>query len=225
MSKPRIRMLVSVATGEVWAAPLADQNWSGTSDAVPVRKRAPRGGSRPSWSKAEDAILAEHYSDGGTGACAPLLPKRTIHAIRMRAAGLRIVCGKGFAREHNWSDQELADLRKLYPIGGAKAVAPHVPTRSRACIIKKANTLGIHCGRGQRKIDTLKPATLPVAGPTGGGDARETVPPPKPAKRNGPMSFEEQMEAVANGARLVAVVPFRRADPAYSLGGTVGEIL
>ncbi len=110
-------------------------------------------------------------------------------------------------------------MREHYPSGGALACAPLLPGRSIDSIRLRAQSRNI------RRDWSWNPATVPVAGPTGGGDARETVPPPKPAKRNGPMSFEEQMEAVANGARLVAVVPFRRADPAYSLGGTVGEIL
>ena len=34
-----------------------------------------------------------------------------------------------------------------------------------------------------------------------------------------PLSFEEQLAAVARGARIVAVIPIRKADPDFTLGG------
>lgn len=42
-------------------------------------------------------------------------------------------------------------------------------------------------------------------------------PQPEPIRR--PLSFDEQMIAVANGARLIEVRPIRRADPDRTLGG------
>jgi hypothetical protein len=46
--------------------------------------------------------------------------------------------------------------------------------------------------------------------------------PTKPAKP--PMTFDEQLEAVANGAKLVEVQPIRRPNPDITLGGVTGEI-
>lgn len=40
-----------------------------------------------------------------------------------------------------------------------------------------------------------------------------------------PFTFEEQMEAVRNGAPLVDNRPIRRANPTMTLGGVVGEIM
>jgi hypothetical protein len=47
-----------------------------------------------------------------------------------------------------------------------------------------------------------------------------------PPRMNGkrPMSFEEQLERVANGAKLVEVTRIRRPDPTMTLGGVTGPI-
>lgn len=54
---------------------------------------------------------------------------------------------------------------------------------------------------------------------TGGGVAK-----PKPPERR-PLSFEEQMAAVANGARLVDRPVFRKPDPEGTLGGVGSSML
>ena len=109
-----------------------------------------------------------------------------------------------------WTREHYDALIEHYPLGGPDAVRRFMPHKSVAVIRRKASFLGVKRVYPEPAIEVDDIVELEV----------EPVPlafVPKPARE--PMTFEDQLAAVANGARLVEVVRIRRPDPTMTLGG------
>ena len=107
-----------------------------------------------------------------------------------------------------WTREEYDTLIEHYPLGGAAVCGPMLLKHKVAAIRRKASFLGI------KRVWT-KPE--PVVEPEPEPEPIAFVQAPRPARV--PMSFEDQLAAVRNGAALVEVRPIRRTDPVVTLGG------
>lgn len=105
-----------------------------------------------------------------------------------------------------WTAEEIETLRTDYPRLGA-AVADLLPGRSVGTIYQTAKKFGIKRARGKQAHAPLPAPAL----------ATSTIKQPR--------TFEDDLEAVRNGARLVEVHPIRMPPPDRTLGGVSPEII
>jgi hypothetical protein len=166
-------------------------------------------GRADSWTVEEIETLKAEYPRLGTKVT-DLLPNRTPQAIRRRAWELDLQ-GPTTTR-HRFTAEEDAILRQHYPSGGSNACLEHLPHLTASQIKTRCTRfLDLRCGRGKglrRDQSAPVPTILPVL---------KSLPVGR--------TFEEQLEAVRNGARLVEIPRLRAAEPDRTLGGVVGEIL
>ncbi len=109
---------------------------------------------RWSWTEEESAAIRQCYPDGGWKACQPLMPYRTLHAIRRYASALGVrylASGKPRPelRRNNHdpaTDQAIADFYQAPKWGGLKRLAAQ--TGRRADYLKRrATELGVVVAR------------------------------------------------------------------------------
>ncbi len=91
------------------------------------------------WTEEEIEIVKKYYPIGGSQAVKEHLKKRSIMAIRGKAAALNIFFKKG----PTWTEEEVEILRKYYPIGGVGAVKEYLKDRSENAIFTKATKLHV----------------------------------------------------------------------------------
>lgn len=91
---------------------------------------------KTNWTKEEEAILLNHYLDGGVRACLPLLPGRTSHAITHRAQKL------GLTSRPFWTDEERNILRQYYPEEG-RLCAARIPGKTGSSVYNQASKMGL----------------------------------------------------------------------------------
>lgn len=93
------------------------------------------------WTPAEDAILRRMYPRATTPArvagLKAALPRRTWHAIRVRAARLHLL------KKPKWTAAEEATLRELWPDYAAEKIRRELPGRSWEAIERRASELGL----------------------------------------------------------------------------------
>ena len=77
-------------------------------------------GAKPNeWTDAEDAVMHSRYPELGPTRIGPLLPGRTLKAIKLRAWTLRVK----FKRYREWSPELDESIRLRYPTEGGNALA------------------------------------------------------------------------------------------------------
>ena len=72
-----------------------------------------------SWTEAEDAVMHSRYPELGPTRIGPLLPGRTLKAIKLRAGQLNVRC----KRYREWSPESDEAIRARYPSEGGNALA------------------------------------------------------------------------------------------------------
>ena len=77
-------------------------------------------GAKPNeWTDAEDAVMHSRYPELGPTRIGPLLPGRTLKAIKLRAGQLNVRC----KRYREWSPESDEAIRARYPTEGGNALA------------------------------------------------------------------------------------------------------
>ena len=110
-------------------------------------------GGRPAWTPRELQVIRERYPEGGSAACAPLLPARTPNAIVERARKLGVRHHREYVKAAPSNDLLDAAIRKLYargkPPNGAMAEFAARWKRSRQWVRGRAIKLGCALSMGQ----------------------------------------------------------------------------
>lgn len=205
---------------------------------------APAGRARLRLSADELATFRRLYPDGAAAAVLEALPRltprqvkaaayrygltltdagraadRAARARQARAACLRLEATNGGAQ---WSRRELAALGRLFPVGGAAAVAAEIPHRSLRAIAEKARERGLRAPAGGARPARLAGLPGALAAILAAAEAGETAPELpdlavaaglSPAKTSGARVLADLMaagqvrrEIVAGARRLVVVL-------------------
>lgn len=98
--------------------------------------------SQGAWTQNEDAVIAQHYLDGGADACMHKLPGRSRNAIQHRASALSATRTKDSSNTL-WTEAEDSIVREHYPTRGGSAIQGLLPGRSAKAIRLRAAILGI----------------------------------------------------------------------------------
>lgn len=170
---------------------------------------------RDAWTAEELETLRTDYPRL-RGKITDLLPGRSGPAIRSKAKALGVKCGKGKASSWTGADDEL--LREHFPQSLAAAMKA-LPHRTDKAITVRASVIGVRrhfVAKPKRQAKESK-VSFPVA-----LRPPATIP-ERPVKQ--PRTFEEDLEAVRNGARIVEVHPIRMPPPDRTLGGVSPEII
>lgn len=96
-------------------------------------------GAKPNeWTDAEDAVMHSRYPELGPTRIGPLLPGRTLKAIKLRAGQLNVRC----KRYREWSPELDESIRLRYPSEGENALAAEHGVEP-ITIRKRAERLGV----------------------------------------------------------------------------------
>lgn len=96
-------------------------------------------GAKPNeWTDAEDAVMHSRYPELGPTRIGPLLPGRTLKAIKLRAGQLNVRC----RRYREWSPESDDAIRARYPTEGGNALAAEHGVEP-ITIRKRAERLGV----------------------------------------------------------------------------------
>lgn len=90
------------------------------------------------WTPVENDLIRQLYPDGGTDACAKVIPNRTAVAIQNQATKL----GIGHSRRKLWTDEERAELHRTFPQGQSVCMAA-LPGRKWKAIQMMAQREGL----------------------------------------------------------------------------------
>lgn len=119
----------------------------------PADDAAPRYGGRPGWTPRELQVIRERYPEGGSAACAPLLPARTAQAIIERARKLGVRHHRHYIKAAPSTELLDAAIRRLYqqgkPANGTMAEFANRWQRSRQWVRARAIQLGCALPMGQ----------------------------------------------------------------------------
>lgn len=118
----------------------------------------------PDWSREEDEILKEHYSNSLKEGLLELLPKHSWDAIKVRANhnfGLRrnkevVTRAKGL---NPWTEEEIEILKKVYPTRYTEEIMKALPNHTWSSIETQAMDLKIH-RKLDRRFGSIKPVKL-----------------------------------------------------------------
>ena len=91
-----------------------------------------------SWTEAEDAVMHSRYPELGPTRIGPLLPGRTLKAIKLRAGQLNVRC----KRYREWSPESDEAIRARYPSEGGNTLAAEQGVDPNI-IRKRAERLGV----------------------------------------------------------------------------------
>lgn len=91
-----------------------------------------------SWTEAEDAVMHSRYPELGPTRIGPLLPGRTLKAIKLRAGQLNVKC----MRYREWSPESDEAIRARYPSEGGNTLAAEQGVDPNI-IRKRAERLGV----------------------------------------------------------------------------------
>lgn len=90
------------------------------------------------WTEAEDAVMHSRYPELGPTRIGPLLPGRTLKAIKLRAGQLNVKC----RRYREWSPESDEAIRLRYPSEGGNTLAAEQGVDPNI-IRKRAERLGV----------------------------------------------------------------------------------
>lgn len=101
------------------------------------------------WTRAEDALLREHYPKGGIAAASAAIPWRTATAIFRRARKLRLY------RRRRWTPADDRVLRRMWETDRLSAIARTLD-RTEQAVFQRAWELGMSRGipRGHEYLNT-----------------------------------------------------------------------
>lgn len=111
------------------------------------------------WNESETHQLEKSLSQGGYLDAAKELPGRTLTAIQAKANTLGLHPAVSLVGKNGvppWTSDELATIYRLYPSGGAKAVAEMLPNRTKRAIHQMAFTHREEWARSEIEADKLK---------------------------------------------------------------------
>jgi hypothetical protein len=98
------------------------------------------------WTKEEENILINHYSEKGSLYCSQFLDKsRTIKAISKKAREL------GLRKNITWCDNEINLLKNIWQTSKSKDLIKLFPNRTYNSLLQKAVELGLRMEPGFRK--------------------------------------------------------------------------
>lgn len=110
-------------------------------------------GGRPAWTARELQVIRERYPEGGSTACVPLLPERSLTAIVERARKMGVRHYRSYVKAAPSNDVLDAAIRRLYaqgkPRNGQMAEFARHWARSRQWIRARAIQLGAIAPMGQ----------------------------------------------------------------------------